>query len=62
MASVVLVICGTFLIAFGGLLVLSPICRSDAAEVVFGTIILAAGVVLALWGIPLAYVALGMKP
>jgi hypothetical protein len=62
MTSAILIISATFLITFGAALVLSPICRSGPAEIVFGTVILAAGVALALWGIPLAYIALGMKP
>jgi hypothetical protein len=62
MTGAVLVISAVFLVLYGTALILSPICRSGPAEVVFGTVILGAGVALALWGIPLAYVALGMKP
>lgn len=64
MTGVILLLSAVFLAAYGAALIVSPHCRtaSGAAETVFGTIILAAGVVLVLWGLPLAYVALGMKP
>jgi len=62
--GVILLISAVFLVIYGTALVASPHCRttSGAAETVLGTIILAAGLVLILWGMPAAYVALGMKP